>query len=306
MSESTTPHNRSGSSGIGDYLDLASTRLQRGEFALAVEAIRSAKSLEPKNIYVLAFEKQTEELRDLQANGTLTDEQRTDIFDSIPSILEKALELSRTSSGVTDLSALGRPVQDFTKQSQERTAALEWLKNQYFQHAHEYVRKGEYQHALAEVRRVYIIDSSNAVAKELEKQIDQLAQMQSDPSASGRSRALSQAQASVPSHSGAGMVVPAPGGGGHPEPAIEEIIRLGDHHPADRDRPWSCDPVLHDPRQSAPQPRLRVDRSCPRARRIRRQTCTHGRSELRIFDRARRLRRHAGGNAGGLRRDDTG
>jgi tetratricopeptide (TPR) repeat protein len=181
------PENMKGSSGIGGYLDLANERLHQGEFAGAIEAIRSAKSLEPKNIYVLAFEKQTEELLELQQGGTLTDEQRTDIFDSIPSIVEKALELSRTSSGVTDISALGKQLQDFARQSEEKAAALEWLKNQYFQHAHEYVRKGEYQNALAEIRRIFIIDPANTVARDFEKEIGQLAGMQRDPTASGRS-----------------------------------------------------------------------------------------------------------------------
>ena len=36
------------------------------------------------------------------------------------------------------------------------------------------MRKEEYQHALAEIRRVYIIDPNNKIAKDFEKQIDQL------------------------------------------------------------------------------------------------------------------------------------
>jgi hypothetical protein len=200
MSDANTPPGHSGSSVIGAHLDVATERLHAGDFAASIEAIKSAKSLEPKNIYVLAFEKQAEELIELERGGTLTDEQRTDIFDSIPSIVEKAIELSRTSSGVTNIATLGRPVQDFVKQSQEKAAALEWLKNQYFQHAHEYVRKGQYQNALAEVRRVYIIDSANAVAKELEKQIEQLAEIQGDPTQSQRMRVQTFSQGVAEAH----------------------------------------------------------------------------------------------------------
>ncbi|HXX64036.1 MAG TPA: TonB family protein, partial [Bacteroidota bacterium] len=103
------------------------------------------------------------------------------ILESIPAIIERAIESSRTPGVVTDISAL-RPGVDTSQEKKEKAAALEWLKNQYFQHAHEYVRKGEYQNALAEIRRVYIIDANNKVAQDFEKQIGQLAQLKTQQS----------------------------------------------------------------------------------------------------------------------------
>jgi hypothetical protein len=72
------------------------------------------------------------------------------------------------------------PPPDAQREKLEKAAALDWLKNQYFQHAHEYVRKGEYQHALAEIRRVYIIDADNRTARDFEKQITELSQRRPD------------------------------------------------------------------------------------------------------------------------------
>ncbi len=158
------------------HLAEAQSRAEKGDYAAAVSAVREAKSLAPKNVYVLAFEKQAEQLVELETSHSLTDEQRTDILESIPSIIERALDSSRSPGMVTDISAL-RAGPDAAQDKKEKAAALEWLKNQYFQHAHEYIRKGEYQHALAEIRRVYIIDPSNAIARDFEKQFEALAQL---------------------------------------------------------------------------------------------------------------------------------
>jgi TonB family protein len=168
---------------VGHLLTNAHSLAEAGDFTAALAAARQAKTLEPKNVYVLAFEKQTEQLMEFSAAGTLTEEQRGDVLESMPGIIEKAVELSRTSSGVTIISGLGssKSMMDIERERKEKGAALEWLKNQYFQHAHEYVRKGEYQHALAEIRRVYIIDSTNKVAKDFEKQIEQLAHLKTPP-----------------------------------------------------------------------------------------------------------------------------
>ena len=118
------------------HLAEAQSRAEQGEYAAAVSAVREAKSLAPKNIYILAFEKQAEQLSELDASKNLSDEQRTDILESIPAIIERALESSRSPGTQTDISAL-RPGGDANQEKKEKAAALEWLKNQYFQHAHE-------------------------------------------------------------------------------------------------------------------------------------------------------------------------
>ena len=60
-------------------------------------------------------------------------------------------------------------------QREQKEAALEKLKSQYFQRADDYIEKHEYQRALEEIRRIYIIEPGSAVAKEYEQKIEQLA-----------------------------------------------------------------------------------------------------------------------------------
>jgi TonB family protein len=190
---------------VASHLAEAQSRAEGGNYAGALAEVRAAKALEPKNVYILAFEKQAEQLGTLESSKLLTDESRTDILESIPAIIEKAVELSHNSSGVTDVTGLGKPVIDLARERQEKAAALEWLKNQYFQHAHEYVRKGEYQHALAEIRRVYIIDTDNRIARDFEKQIEQLAQLKTQHTTKSHPAIISEAAVPAPS----GMLAPS-------------------------------------------------------------------------------------------------
>ena len=162
-------------------LSEAATQAEQGNYEAALKAVRAAKSLAPRNVYVLAFERQAEQLNELHTSKALTDEQRTDILESIPSIIERALESTRSPGSATDISAL-RPG-ELSQDKKEKAAALEWLKNQYFQHAHEYIRKGQYDHALAEIRRVFIIDPENSIARDFEKQFESLARMKRGDSA---------------------------------------------------------------------------------------------------------------------------
>lgn len=160
-----TPH-----SPLAAQLSEAQGMVESGNFKDALTLLKQAKALDPRNIYVLAFEKQVEQLVEFSEMNILTDEQRQDILESIPGIIQRALDASSGDSP----EVLAEKQQALEREREERSAALEWLKNQYFQHAHEYVRKGEYTHALAEIRRVYIIDPSNRIAEDFERQIEQL------------------------------------------------------------------------------------------------------------------------------------
>ncbi len=163
-----------GQTTVVEKLSAAQSKTEAAQYGEALALVREAKALEARNIYILAFEKQVEQLAELAGMKLLSDEQRTDIIESLPGIIERAAESSNAPSSTApppDTRA------ELNREREERAAALEWLKNQYFQHAHDYVKKGEYQHALAEIRRVYIIDPNNTIAKDFEKQIDQLIQL---------------------------------------------------------------------------------------------------------------------------------
>jgi hypothetical protein len=155
---------------FADQLQDASALAGRGEYGPALQQVRSVKSVQPENIYVLAFERQLEQLHELTEAGVITEEQRTDILESIPGIVERAIEQPNTRP--SDMASPERRTGQAT--SEERSAALSWLKNQYFQHAHDYVEKGQFSHALTEIQRVFIIDPNNDTARDFEKQIHKL------------------------------------------------------------------------------------------------------------------------------------
>ncbi len=180
----------------------AQARSDAGQYRDALRIVREAKSLEARNIYILAFEKQVEQLAELSELKLLTEEQRIDIMESLPGIIERAAESSQTPAGPAPVSDTRA---ELNREREERAAALEWLKNQYFQHAHDYVRKGEYQHALAEIRRVYIIDPNNTIAKDFEKQIDQLISLR-------KVQATPKTQSAPSAYPGGGETHPRPEG----------------------------------------------------------------------------------------------
>ncbi len=157
-------------SSLAVQLQDASALAGRGEYAAALRHVRSVKSVQPENIYVLAFERQVEQLLELTEGGFITEEQRMDILESIPGIVERAIQQPNTRP--SDMASPTRRLEQAS--TEERSAALSWLKNQYFQHAHDYVQKGQFSHALTEIQRVYIIDPNNDTARDFEKQIHKL------------------------------------------------------------------------------------------------------------------------------------
>jgi len=195
-----TEHQQNHSSeDLAGFLSTAQNLAEAGNYHDALATVRDAEKLHPRNIYVLAFERQVEQLTELSLAGKLGDEERTDILESIPGIVARALE----SSGEPSLPTAPPPDASTAEGARaERAAAHEWLKNQYFQHAHEYVKKGEYSHALAEIRRVFIIDPENQIARDFELQIGELSRIRNEsvgvPAPSARSAAKPAAQTTQP------------------------------------------------------------------------------------------------------------
>jgi len=145
-----------------------------GSFAPALVPIRKAKALDRTNVYILALERQIEQLDELSGTGQLSDEQRTDILDSLPVLLENALQ------NADPLQSPGAPPGDRVETPEEdraKRAAAQWLKNQYFQRAHAYVKSGEYDLALAEVQRVIVLDGQDRFASEFELKIMQMLEL---------------------------------------------------------------------------------------------------------------------------------
>jgi TonB family protein len=148
---------------VVDRLHDIQRKAEGGNFTDALQMIREVKAADAKNIYLIAIEKQIAKLGD----QSLPEENRTGIVKSLPQMLERAI------SDIQRRIPAGPTVEETQKNQKE--AALEKLKSQYFQRADDYVEKHEYQRALEEIRRIYIIEPGSVVAKEYEKKIEQLA-----------------------------------------------------------------------------------------------------------------------------------
>ena len=150
---------------IIDRLQEIHRKAEANNFVDALESMKEVKAADAKNIYLIAIEKQIAKLND----PALQAENRTAIIKSLPAMIDRAIsDVQRhIISPKTDDS-----------QKIQKEAALEKLKNQYFQRSDDYVEKKEYQRALEEIRRIYIIEPGSVVAKEYEKKIEQLAALQ--------------------------------------------------------------------------------------------------------------------------------
>ena len=150
---------------IIDQLHDIQQKAEANKFDDALASMKEVKALDAKNIYLIAIEKQIAKLCD----PSLPAENRTAIIKSLPPMVERAIGDVQRRANVTKLD---------DSQKLQKEAALEKLKSQYFQRADDYVEKKEYQRALEEIRRIYIIEPGSVVAKEYEKKIEQLAALQ--------------------------------------------------------------------------------------------------------------------------------
>ena len=150
---------------IIDRLQDIHRKAEANNFVDALESMKEVKAADAKNIYLIAIEKQIAKLND----PALQAESRTAIIKSLPPMIDRAIsDVQRR--------IISPKVDDSQKIQKE--AALEKLKSQYFQRSDDYVEKKEYQRALEEIRRIYIIEPGSVVAKEYEKKIEQLAALQ--------------------------------------------------------------------------------------------------------------------------------
>jgi len=150
---------------IIDRLQDIHRKAEANNFADALVSMKEVKAADPKNIYLIAIEKQIAKLND----PAIQVESRAAIIKSLPPMIDRA---------INDVQR--RPIVPKAEDSQklQKEAALEKLKSQYFQRSDDYVEKREYQRALEEIRRIYIIEPGSVVAKEYEKKIEQLAALQ--------------------------------------------------------------------------------------------------------------------------------
>ncbi len=178
---------------IEDRLREVYEKTDSREYAEALDALEAARSSDPGNIYLAALRRQLDALLSLSQADDLTEDQRHEFMEPMPGIIECAVRDNQRQhrSGMTDLPRMrqGDPGQEEPGPAGESESAsdqsadagnvqkeLEALKLLYFQRASKFVMKGEYEQALAEVRRVFVVDPENTIAKEYASRVEHLLQ----------------------------------------------------------------------------------------------------------------------------------
>jgi TonB family protein len=147
---------------LDDLLRLAQSR----RYEEAQGTVRTAREGNPRNIFLIALEKQIERLASLTGEDAPSAQQRSEILDTLPSLITNA----RTTHNEKASPSIPAP----EDRRDARVIALEKLKNQYFHHADEDLRRGDYEQALVEIRRVQILDPGNKMAEEYDRKLREL------------------------------------------------------------------------------------------------------------------------------------
>jgi TonB family protein len=156
------------SSRLGDALRKAN----EGNYDRAIEIIGEISAVDTRNTYMIAFQRQIQKLRSLdQDRSPSSQDQRRQILLTIPAIFEHAVANSREHEGTLVLPSPGG-----------REKALEQVKRQYLRKADEFMEKGDYEHALAEIRRANIVHPDDPDVKNYEARITQIVALQHLPS----------------------------------------------------------------------------------------------------------------------------
>jgi len=147
-----------------------------GQFADALIRLRKIKAQFPQTTFLVALEKQLERLLVLPRDTDPSEAQKKELLESLPGLIQGAVQALRSGPPArpTPPPAPPRPAPDRV----DREAARTQLKEQYFQHADEYLKKGAYGSALVEIRRVKIIAPDDKTALEYERTIRQLVELQ--------------------------------------------------------------------------------------------------------------------------------
>ena len=147
-----------------DDIQRALDEAQSGNFSVALQCITAARKSDPRNIYLIGLEKRFAQLVNDDPSQALSLEEREEIIGSLQALAERAIEDANRR----------REEKPETENRSAGVSPLTALKEQYFKHADACIRRGDYEAAHLEVRRVQILDPDDLIAKEYELKILQL------------------------------------------------------------------------------------------------------------------------------------
>ena len=166
-----------------DDLAFALDQVKAGNFADAQKALARAKSGDPRNIFIMALEKQIARLK----GGGVLPREKTEIIDSLPGLIQRA---KADRHGRDDLGEQFSQTTSPAPSPEKKDPRMKMVVDQYFKHADDWVRRGDFEAALKEVERVLLIEPDSRVAKEYRTRVKQLIQENAAPETTSQSAAL--------------------------------------------------------------------------------------------------------------------
>jgi TonB family protein len=151
--------------GMMDDFGYVLTQAQGGNYAEALRLLARAKAADPRNIFLIALEKQVSRLR----SGGMLPREKMEVMQSLPGLVERARADSERR-GVKPAPAPQAEPRD------EKHEKFRLVVDQYFQHADEWLAKGDLESAMKEIERVLLIEPSNLKAKKYREEIDRALQ----------------------------------------------------------------------------------------------------------------------------------
>ncbi len=152
---------------LRDRLQRVQEKAEAGEYAVALTALKETKNAGVASIYIAALERQIKRLLTLSERSELTNDVKVHILEPISGIIDLAVG----SQNPVGTPAPAEPDASFSAHADE---GLDELRTRYFQQAGECLTRGDYDQALTEIRRVYIIDPENTIARRYEAKVEEL------------------------------------------------------------------------------------------------------------------------------------
>ncbi len=160
-------------------------KAETSDYADALAILEIAFSSDPGNIYIAALKRELESLFTLDMGSQLTDDKRRELSDPMPGIVECALrEFKRPHTSPPPPHTAppapraaeppAAPPESPPPTEEMASKELEALKLLYFQRASKFVMRGEYEEALAEVQRVFVVDPQNMIARQYASRVEHL------------------------------------------------------------------------------------------------------------------------------------
>lgn len=157
------------------------SHLEKNETHEALGKIVSLRVLLPRNIFVVGLQTQVEKLCSAEAAGGA---EVVTLRNTLPALLEKVVESTANPASGKKFAQPAKP-----SGKSDREKAIESLKAQYYGHADTFMRKGEYEKAADEVRRVQFLDPNDPNAGPYLQKLEELIRVDKEDAARKKTHA---------------------------------------------------------------------------------------------------------------------